>query len=86
MWKFFYNVSEIPIERINRTTYILNFEFKTFKDKDNKMEFEVFFYHNRLNNNNKCDKMQLGLSKRSACPTLQQCCKKITPDKKIHSG
>lgn len=67
----FFNISEILIKRINRTTYVLNFESTTFKDIDNRMEFEVSFHRNRLNNN-QYNKMPFGLSKRSACLTLQQ--------------
>lgn len=47
----FYNVSLARITKFNRTTYVMNAEAETFMDIDEKVEYEVTFAYNRLNNN-----------------------------------
>lgn len=47
----YYNISEIRITKYNRTTYVLNLHGEFFVDFDEEFFLEIFFYFNRLNNN-----------------------------------
>lgn len=65
-----YNISELRISRINRTTYAVSVEITSYVDLDKNWEYEISFFRNRFNNN-QYYKMPLGLSKRSLCGTFE---------------
>lgn len=65
-----YNVSELRISRINRTTYALSAELTFYVDFDKNWVYEISFFRNRFNNN-QYYKMPFGLSKRTVCETFE---------------
>lgn len=66
----FYNFSELLITRINRTTYVLNFQTTIYKDIDANCEFEISFHHNRLNNN-QYKKTPFSIPRQLCCQPLE---------------
>lgn len=67
----FYNMSELRISRINRTTYVLNAQIITYFVLDQNWEIEVSFFRNRFNNN-QYYKMPFRFPRTSACQVLDQ--------------
>lgn len=45
------NISLFRINKLNRTTYVMNSEVESFVDVDGSYSLEMSFFYNRLNNN-----------------------------------
>lgn len=46
-----YNISEFRVTKFNRTSFVIKANFEFLVDFDDKIEVEVSFHYNRLNNN-----------------------------------
>lgn len=46
-----YNISTFRISKFNHTAHVLNVNFELFINLDRNFFLEVYFHHNRLNNN-----------------------------------